>query len=121
MSTVISWRRTTAEQALFYVDHKQELVDKYAGRYILLQDGEVRWNSDVSDLQQSRRKLAGDRKEQALWLKYVDPDEDRGRALFGLPSHAGAGRGIAYGCRPLTLVVNHHFPCAKNYSPVLME
>ena len=37
--TVISWRRTTAEQALYYLDHKREIVDKYAGEYVLLQQG----------------------------------------------------------------------------------
>lgn len=78
MQTVLSWRRTTAEQALYYIDHKQELVDKYAGEYILLQAGEVRWHSDVSDLRESRRKLSGDRPDQAMWMKYVDPDEKEG-------------------------------------------
>ncbi len=78
MSTVLSWRRTTAEQALYYLDHKQEIVDKYAGQYILLQAGEVRWHSDVSDLRESRRKLAGDRPDQAMWMKYVDPEEKEG-------------------------------------------
>lgn len=78
MSTVLSWRRTTAEQALYYLDHKQEIVDKYAGQYILLQAGEVRWHSDVSDLRESRRKLAGDRPDQAMWMKCVDPEEKEG-------------------------------------------
>lgn len=76
--TVISWRRTTAEQALHYLDHQKELVDKYAGQYVLLQAGEVRWHDPVSDLRASRRKLAGDRPDQAMWLKYVDPDEAEG-------------------------------------------
>jgi uncharacterized protein (DUF362 family) len=87
MSTVISWRRTTAEQALYYVGHKEALIEEYAGRYILLQDGEVRWSSDVSDLWQSRRDLAGNRKDQALWLKYVDPDEQEGEH-FEVYDHA---------------------------------
>ena len=50
MDTVISWRRTTAEQAMYYLDHQRELVDQYAGQYILLQAGEVRWHDPVSDL-----------------------------------------------------------------------
>ena len=76
--TVISWRRTTAEQALYYVGHKQELVDKYAGEYILLQEGEVRWHNEVSDLRRSRRVLSGSAPDQAMWMKYVDPDEEEG-------------------------------------------
>jgi uncharacterized protein (DUF362 family) len=76
--TNISWRRTTCEQALYYLDQQRPLVDKYAGEYILLQAGEVRWHDPVSDLRASRRKLAGDRPDQAMWLKYVDPDEAEG-------------------------------------------
>lgn len=76
--TVISWRRTTAEQALYYLDHQKELVDQYAGQYVLMQAGEVRWHDLVSDLRASRRKLAGERPDQAMWLKYVDPDEEEG-------------------------------------------
>ena len=77
-ATVLSWRRTTAEQALFYLDHRPQMFDKYAGQYILLQQGEVRWHDPVSDLRVSRRLLAGERKDQAMWLKYVDPDEEEG-------------------------------------------
>ena len=77
-ATNISWRRTTAEQALFYVDQRQQLIDRYAGEYILLQAGEVRWHNPVSDLRASRRKLAGDQPDEAMWLKYVDPDEFEG-------------------------------------------
>ena len=50
-------------------------MEKDAGQYVLLQQGEVRWNDPVSDLKRSRRKLSGDRPEQAMFLKYVDPDE----------------------------------------------
>ena len=75
METVHSWQRTTCEQGLFYRDHRSELLERYAGKYILLQEGQVRWHDDVSDLRQSRRKLSGDRPEQALYLKYVDPEE----------------------------------------------
>ena len=78
MSTAISWRRTTAEQALHYLDHQRELADKYAGEYILLQEGEVRWHNEVSDLRQSRRILSGERPDQAMWMKYVDPEETEG-------------------------------------------
>lgn len=77
-TTNISWRRTTAEQALHYLDKQRRYVDKYAGEYILLQQGEVRWHNPVSDLKGSRRVLAGDRPDQAMWLKLVDPDENEG-------------------------------------------
>jgi uncharacterized protein (DUF362 family) len=87
MATAISWRRTTAEQALFYQDDRKTLVDRYAGEYILLQAGEVRWHDPVSDLRRSRRQLAGDRPDQAMWLKYVDPDEEEGEH-FTVYDHA---------------------------------
>lgn len=75
---VVSWRRTTCEQGLYYRDNRQKFIDKYAGEYILLQEGEVRWHDKVSDLKKSRRVLAGEKPEQAMWLKYVDPDEAEG-------------------------------------------
>ncbi|HXF60823.1 MAG TPA: DUF362 domain-containing protein [Caldilineaceae bacterium] len=87
MSRVVSWRRTTAEQALFYQDRRTQLIDRYAGEYILLQAGEVRWHNPVSDLRKSRRKLAGDRPDQAMWLKYVDPEEAEGEH-FEVYDHA---------------------------------
>lgn len=73
--TVISWRRTTAEQGLYYRDHMKELVSKYAGKFILLQMGEVRWADKDGSLRGSRRRLSGDHPDQAMWLKYVDPEE----------------------------------------------
>jgi len=73
--TVISWRRTTAEQALYYLDHERELVDRYTGQYILLQMGEVRWSGPDGHVSVSRRKLSGDHPEQGMWMKYVDPEE----------------------------------------------
>ena len=83
----ISWQRTTAEQALYYIDHQKELVDKYAGEYILLQEGEVKWHDPVSDLRGSRRVLAGNKPEQAMWMKYVDPEEREGEH-FGVYDYA---------------------------------
>lgn len=78
MERNVSWRRTTCEQALHYRDHMQEFVDQYAGEYILLQDYEVRWHNESSNLRGSRRQLAGKHPDQAMWLKYVDPDENEG-------------------------------------------
>jgi hypothetical protein len=77
-ATNVSWRRTTAEQALHYLDNQRKFVDKYADQYILLQAGEVRWHDPASDLKGSRRILSGDRPDEAMWLKLVDPDETEG-------------------------------------------
>ena len=87
VETAISWRRTTAEQALYYEEHRAELIDRYAGQYILLQAGKVVWHSPVSDLRISRRILAGEHKDQALWMKYVDPEEAEGEH-FEVYEHA---------------------------------
>ena len=77
-ATVANWRRTTCEQGLIYQDQQRELIDGYRGEFIYLQDGQVVWNGvDPSNLG-SRRKLSGDRKDSALWLKYVDPEEGEG-------------------------------------------
>jgi len=76
--TVLAWRRSTCEQALYYRDHRQRFVDQYAGEYILLQDNEVRWHSPTSDLGASRRELAGPSKQSAMYLKLVDPEEAEG-------------------------------------------
>ena len=78
LETVISWRRTTCEQALYYRDHQQDFVEKYAGEFILLQENEVKWHDTSSFLRQSRRVLSGARPDQAMWLKYVDPEEVEG-------------------------------------------
>jgi hypothetical protein len=76
--TVISWRRTNAEQGLFYYDHRQEIVDKYAGNYILMQMGQVLWADPTGILRASRRILSGEHPEQAMFMKFVDPEEKEG-------------------------------------------
>ena len=49
-----------------------------------IQDGQVVWNGvDPSNLG-SRRDLSGDKKDSALWLKYVDPEEEEGGAFRAL-------------------------------------
>ncbi len=75
---VVSWRRTTAEQGLYFRDHRRELTAQYAGNYILMQMGEVRWADPSGVLRISRRVLAGEHPEQALFQKFVDPEEDEG-------------------------------------------
>jgi hypothetical protein len=84
---VISWRRTMSEQALYYRDHQKEFIDRYAGEYILLQQGQVRWHSQSSDFHGSRRDLSGDNPDQAMYFKYVDPDEAEGEH-FEVYEHA---------------------------------
>ena len=73
--TICTWRRTMCEQGLYYRDHLREIADKYAGEFILLQNGEVRWHGPDGMLRVSRRKLAGAHPNQALFFKYVDPEE----------------------------------------------
>lgn len=75
---VVSWRRTTCEQALHYRDHMQDFVGRYATEYILLQEREVKWHNASSILNVSRRKLSGENPDEAMWLKYVDPEEAEG-------------------------------------------
>ena len=80
-ATVANWRRTTCEQGLIYQDEQQKLIDRYREEFIYMQDGQVVWNgADPSNLG-SRRKLSGDRKDSALWLKYVDPEEGEGECF----------------------------------------
>ena len=76
-----SWRTTSCEQGLFYRDNQEKLIDRYAGEFIYLQDGEVVWNGDDPHHLRGRRQLAGERKDSALWLKLVDPGRKGRRAL----------------------------------------
>ena len=76
--TVDKWRRTTCEQGLIYQDQKSKFIDRYRGEFIYMQDGGVVWNGDDPSKLGSRRDLSGDKKDSALWLKYVDPDEAEG-------------------------------------------
>jgi uncharacterized protein (DUF362 family) len=76
--TIVSWRRSTAEQGLYYRDHKKEIVDKYAGQYILLQMGEVKWADPSGIIRVSRRELSGANPDQAMWLKFVTPEDEEG-------------------------------------------
>ncbi|MCC7264258.1 MAG: DUF362 domain-containing protein [Candidatus Latescibacteria bacterium] len=76
--TVASWRRTTCEQGLIYRDEQKKIIDKHRGEFIYMQDGQVVWNGPDPTNLGSRRILSGDRKDSALWLKYVDPEEREG-------------------------------------------
>ena len=81
--TVRSWRKTMCEQALFYRDHEADMIDKYSGEYIFLQDGDVVWHGPDPKNLGSRRDLTRGRPDQALWLKLVDP-EDAEEERFGV-------------------------------------
>ena len=75
---VKTWRQTTCEQALYYQDREREIVDRFRGNFIFLQDGDVVWHgTDPANLG-SRRKLSGEKKDRAMWLKLVDPEEKEG-------------------------------------------
>ena len=76
--TIVSWRRTTAEQALYYRENKAKILKKHAGKYILLQMGKVKFSNEDGHIYYSRRKLSGANPEQAMWFKFVDPDETEG-------------------------------------------
>jgi hypothetical protein len=75
---VVSWLRTTAEQALYYRDNQAVFEKQYAGKYILLQMGQVRWSDADGVVQASRRVISGDHPEQAIWMKYVEPHDPEG-------------------------------------------
>lgn len=74
---VKSWRKTMCEQALYYDDNRDRFSD-YQNEYILLQNGEVVWHNSSGRLELSRRRIAGSRTDQSLFLKYVDPEETEG-------------------------------------------
>ena len=104
--TVERWRWTTCEQGLFYRDNQKRFQDKYAGEFIYLQDGEVVWHGEDPSELDSRRTLSGDRKDSALWLKLVDPEEREGERFevyeecMRLASGSQAGSGSSPAASP---------------------
>ena len=73
-----SWRKTTCEQALFYREHRDELMARYRDEFILLQRGRVIWHGDDLTHLGSRRLISGPHVEQGIWIKLVDPEEWEG-------------------------------------------
>jgi uncharacterized protein (DUF362 family) len=73
----ISTRRTAAEQGLYYAENQRQIIGQYANEFILLQGGEVVWHNPHA-VQRAGRTVRNQRPDQALWLKYVDPDEQEG-------------------------------------------
>ncbi len=74
-------RHTACEQALFYREHRQRLCDQHSGSYIFLQDGEVVWSGADPNKAGTVEDVTGDRKDHAVWLKLVDPDEREGEHI----------------------------------------
>lgn len=75
---VVSWLRSMSEQGLYYRDNRARLIREYAEKYILLQMNEVKWSSEDGQFRGSRREISGAHPEQAMFFKYVDPEEDEG-------------------------------------------
>lgn len=84
---IVSWRRSMAEQGLYYRDNRKKFYGRYKGEYILLQMGRVRWHQTDGNIYASRRKLAGKHPDQAMFLKYVDPQENE-QEHFEVYEHA---------------------------------
>jgi len=74
-------RRTASEQALFYRENRDRLLDAHAGQYIFLQDGEVIWSGTDPQQAGSVQEIAARKEDQAVWLKLADPDECEGEHM----------------------------------------
>ena len=74
-------RRTASEQALFYRENRDRLLDAHAGQYVFLQDGEVIWSGTDPQQAGSVQEIAARKEDQAVWLKLADPDEREGEHL----------------------------------------
>ena len=74
-------RESACEQGLFYRDRMKSMIDRYAGEFIYLQDGEVKWNGSDPTHIGSHRDFAGKKPGSALFLKKVDPDEREGECF----------------------------------------
>lgn len=74
-------RRTASEQALFYRENRDRLLDAHAGQYIFLQDGEVIWSGTDPQQAGSVQEIAARKEDQAVWLKLADPDEREGEHM----------------------------------------
>jgi len=74
-------RCTASEQALFYRENRDRLLDAHAGQYIFLQDGEVIWSGNDPQQAGSVQEIAARKEDQAVWLKLADPDEREGEHM----------------------------------------
>jgi uncharacterized protein (DUF362 family) len=71
-------RRSACEQGLFYRAERDRLLEHYAGQFIYLQQGDVIWHGTDPSQAGPVHRLSGARKEQAVWLKLVDPGDREG-------------------------------------------
>jgi len=78
LETVLTWRRTMCEQGIHYRDNMSTYTEKYAGEFVLIQDGDVKWHDKNGMLRVSRRELAGAHRNHAMYFKYVDPEDAEG-------------------------------------------
>ena len=78
---IASLRQTACQQALFYRENQERLVDRHAGSFIYLQDGEVVWSGSHPDQAGAVHQISGERPDQAVWLKLVDPEETEGERM----------------------------------------
>jgi hypothetical protein len=78
LATIGAVRETACEQGLFYRDSQRQMVDRFHGQFIYMQDGEVVWHGADPSIITSHREFSGKRPGSALWLKLVDPEEREG-------------------------------------------
>ncbi len=71
-------RRTACEQGLFYRDHRKDIVDRYRGKFIYMQEGEIAWHGEDPSVIGSHRSYSSAKPGSAMWLKMVDPEETEG-------------------------------------------
>jgi uncharacterized protein (DUF362 family) len=71
-------RETACEQGLYYRDHQKNMIDRFQGQFIYMQDGEVVWHGPDPSNIGSHRDFSGKKPGSALWLKLVDPEEQEG-------------------------------------------
>ena len=74
-------RQTASEQALFYRDHQERILDAHADKYVFLQDGKVIWSGLKPEEAGAVQNVAAGKKDQAVWLKLADPAEREGERM----------------------------------------
>ena len=74
-------RYTASQQAIFYRDNRDKLLDQYANQYIFLQDGEVVWHGEDAGQAGAVDSISKRKLDKALWLKLADPTEVEGEHL----------------------------------------
>ena len=73
-------RRTASEQALFYRENQEQLCEQYGGSFIFLQRGQVVWSGPEPHNAGTVERVSGG-KDEAVWLKLVDPEEKEGERM----------------------------------------